>query len=244
MAHRIIRFETIPSTSDYLKSNYRTLSDGDVALAHHQSQGHGRLGRVWEDDEGSLLFSILLKDHLKTESAHLIPLLAGAACLEAYKTLGLNPMVKWPNDILIDGKKSAGIIAEGVSQTKLEAIVVGIGVNVNNTHFPEPLKQKATSLSLALHQVIDPEEVLERILTSFDSLYKDYSEGNDTFIPIIKAHSYLDGREVFLNYYDERKKVKVQGIQNDGRLLVLEGEKELLLEAGEVSLENVYPTLK
>lgn len=238
--YRIKEFASIPSTSDYLKDNYKSLEDTDVVVAKHQTKGHGRLGRVWQDDSSSLLFSILLKNDIHADSASLIPLLAGAAVLSAFQELGVSSSIKWPNDLMLGDKKCTGIIVEGVSEEKIVALVVGIGVNVNNVSFDSSIQEKATSLRLYEKHTFDKKEVLRLIISSFDKLYKDYLKGDNSFISIIKTHSYLDGKEVYLDYYDEKKRATVIGIQDDGRLLIESDGKKSLLNAGEVSLQSVY----
>jgi len=238
--HHIIEFEEIGSTNDYLKDNYLDLNDGDVVITNHQTSGKGRKGRTWQDDSSSLLVSWLLKDSLNADSISLIPLLVGTSVHLTLRDLGIRSEVKWPNDVLIEGKKCAGILVEGVTSSKVEALIIGVGLNVNNKSFDPSIQNKATSLSLTLKKDLDKKRILSLMLKNFDSLYKDYRNGDNSFIRILRKCSYLDGKKAYLDYYDEKKYVTVIAIQDDGRLLVKDDKSEFLLNAGEVSLDSVY----
>lgn len=238
--HHIIEFEEIGSTNDYLKDNYLDLNDGDVVITNHQTSGKGRKGRTWQDDSSSLLVSWLLKDSLNADSISLIPLLVGTSVHLTLRDLGIRSEVKWPNDVLIEGKKCAGILVEGVTSSKVEALIIGVGLNVNNKSFDPSIQNKATSLSLTLKKDLDKKRILSLLLKNFDSLYKDYRNGDNSFIRILRKCSYLDGKKAYLDYYDEKKYVTVIAIQDDGRLLVKDDKSEFLLNAGEVSLDSVY----
>lgn len=238
--HQIIEFEEINSTNTYLKDNYLNLNDGDVVIAHHQTLGRGRRGRTWQDDSSSLLVSWLIKDAIRPDSVSLIPLLVGASLHLTLKDLGIKSEVKWPNDVLIVGKKCAGILVEAVTDSTIKALIIGVGINVNNKSFDSSIQNKATSLSKALNKDLDKKEVLKLLLKNFDSLYEDYLSGNNSFIKVLRSCSYLDGKKVYLDYYNEKKHVTVISINDDGRLLVKDDKSEFLLSAGEVSLDSVY----
>jgi len=238
--HQIFEFKEINSTNTYLKDNYKNLSDGDVVVAEHQLSGRGRQGRVWKDDSNSLLFSILLKDHINPSSISLIPLLTGVAIYLSLSELGISSSIKWPNDVLIKGKKCTGILLEAVSEETIEAVIVGVGINLNDESFDSSIQNKAVSLAQELKRKLNKKEVLNIILKNFDSLYSDYVKGVNSFIPILKDHSFLDGKEVYLNYYGEQKHAKVLSISDDGRLKVLIKNKITYLSAGEVTLQSAY----
>ncbi len=236
----IIYFDEIDSTNSYLKREYRGLADRTVVYAKHQTAGKGRLGRTWLDDGSSLTFSILLKDRLDEKRASLLPLLVGASVYNAFLAYGVKSSIKWPNDVLIDGRKCTGILLEAVTEKKLEALIIGIGINVNNIDFPEDIKKKATSLRLVTGKEINREELLQTCLDKFDELYSGYLDKDDSFMKIVKDNSYLDGKDITLNYYGENRKCKVMSIAEDGRLEVLENGKVDYLSSGEVTLTKNY----
>ncbi len=172
-AHTLV-FETLDSTSTYLLEHAVDLPDGTVVWAEYQSLGRGRWGRRWESPRGaSILLSVLL--HEAPES----PIVAGAALLgalaahDAVAQLGLSPLVRWPNDVIIEGRKVGGVLAETTgleSRGSSCAIVLGIGVNCwqQPGHFDADLRDKATSLDVASAHPVDRAAVVAALLECLD----------------------------------------------------------------------------
>jgi len=147
------RFATIDSTNRWLLDEARAgAAAGLVAVADHQDAGRGRRGRAWEDEPGSsLLVSVLLRPVLPADRVHLVTMAAGVAIAEAVEaTTGVGARLKWPNDLVVDDRKLAGLLAEvdlgGVDVAP--AVVVGIGCNVTQTSFPAGLAATATSCAI------------------------------------------------------------------------------------------------
>jgi BirA family transcriptional regulator, biotin operon repressor / biotin---[acetyl-CoA-carboxylase] ligase len=147
-----------------------------IVAAGHQTAGRGRLGRAWASTPGrSLLFSVVLRPPFPPERAALVSLLAAAELVEACPRPPDEPVVaKWPNDVLVDERKVAGILPEArVGAGRLEHLVLGIGVNVSTTEeeFPEDILATATSLAI---EGVDtsPQELLARFLTGFRAAYR------------------------------------------------------------------------
>jgi BirA family biotin operon repressor/biotin-[acetyl-CoA-carboxylase] ligase len=139
-------FERIDSTNRYaLEQATLGASEGLVAVADEQTAGRGRLGRDWIAPPGaSLLVSVLLRPHLPPERMHLVTLAAALAAVEAVDDLaGVRATVKWPNDVVVDDRKLAGILAEATGG----AVVVGMGLNVHWDAFPPELEETATALN-------------------------------------------------------------------------------------------------
>ncbi|MDD6241305.1 MAG: biotin--[acetyl-CoA-carboxylase] ligase [Eubacteriales bacterium] len=245
MNFSVTTFEEIDSTNEVLKREAETLPEGSVVRALHQTAGKGRRGRKWEDDKDSLMFSLLLKENLNPDRVSLLPLLTGVVLYETLEDYGIETSLKWPNDVLFHEKKCCGILLEGMSEgANLKALVLGVGLNLNARKFPEELASKATSLYLETGKTYDGEEVLNHFLAHFDKEYSKYLSHDDSYLAILKEHSYLDGKKVLLNYYGEGKEVTIVGVEADGRLKVLDKEnKPLYLNAGEVTLESVYSHL-
>lgn len=237
---KFLYFEEIDSTNSYLKREYEHLDDMTIVSAGHQYAGKGRLGRKWEDDSHSLVFSILLKKNLKEERISLLPLLSGISLLKTLEDDSIPALIKWPNDVLIDGKKCAGILLESIYEEEIKAVIIGIGINVNTKEFPDELKNKAISLSQYSKKEYDKNDVLHSFISHFEKFYLDYQNNEDTFLEILKKHSYLDQKEIMLNYYGENKHVKVLGILDDGSLQVKEGEEVYSVSSGEATLEKNY----
>lgn len=236
--YKYIYFEEIDSTNEYLKREYKNLKDKTIVFTSHQSKGKGRLGRSWVDDKNSLIFSILLIKNIKNPT--LISLLSGASLLITLEKMGFKPMIKWPNDVLLNEKKCAGILVEGITSKTLDAIIIGIGINLNDTHFEKEIETKAISLHQVSKKLYDKKVVLTNFIEEFDKLYTDFIKDGREYLNIIKTHSYLDGKEIYLNYYGEDKKVTVKHINDDGSLSVIDKGNELSISSGEVTLEKNY----
>lgn len=238
--HKIIPFQSIDSTNSYLKENFKSLAEGDVCFSLHQTGGKGRRGRVWQDEGKDLLFSILFLEGLNEKLALALPLLSGAAVAQTLARLGFDPKIKWPNDVLLNDKKCCGILVEGVSETSIDAIISGIGINLNEDSFAGDIAYKATSLHIQSGLTYDPKEVLSLFLKEFDELYEDYKRGGKRYLTLIRERFYLLGKEVYLNYHNENLSGTVEGIDDEGSLLLNDGKRVHHLISGEVSLEKTY----
>ena len=236
----ILTFDTLDSTNSYLKRNGKNLDHFTVVQANHQEQGKGRLGRSWKDQGNSLLFSILLKEKIEPERVPLLSLLAGASVILTLEHYGLTPLVKWPNDTLVSEKKISGILTEAVSEGEDIFYIVGLGINLNQKEFEGELSQKATSLFLLTKKEYDKEEVLTVLLSYFTPLYQDYIQGGKKFLTVVKSHSYLDQKEVSLDYYGEHIHGTVIDITDKGTLLLDVSGKQIEVSSGEVTLNQMY----
>lgn len=241
MKHKVISFHEIDSTNSYLKREYDNLQDGTVVTAEHQTAGKGRSGRDWDDGNRSLPFSILLKEGLDTERVSLLSLLSGLCISETLDDYGIENEIKWPNDILIHGKKAIGILAESIVEQRLLALVIGIGVNLNQESFSNSLKNKAISLYQATGRKYDSMDFLNHFLKHFDIWYDKFLNKDDSFLIKVREKSYLTGKTVYLNYYGEDRHAKVLDIDERGNLVIEDQDgKTLSLNSGEVTLEKNY----
>jgi BirA family biotin operon repressor/biotin-[acetyl-CoA-carboxylase] ligase len=149
-------------------------SEGAVALTEEQKEGRGRLGRTWLSPRGvNLLFSLLLEPAVASARLPGLTIVAGEACAEAIAHVtGLRPEIKLPNDILIDGRKAAGILAEA----RDGRVVLGIGVNVNVAarDLPQEIEPPATSLLLEAGHEVDRADLLVEILDRLERAYDDW----------------------------------------------------------------------
>ena len=183
----IIQLDTVNSTNSYAKLNIDTLHDRTVIHALHQTSGRGRLNRSWVDlGEDNLFMTIVLKpsDTFNEIYPNLTQYLSVCLCkvLEKY---GLNPQIKWPNDVLINGKKIAGILSETVIQgSKFKGIILGIGVNLNAKQedanaIPDRV---VTSLNLELNKKVDMQGFLQKLLEEFFANYDEFLAKGFIFI--------------------------------------------------------------
>ena len=162
----ILTFDTLDSTNSYFKRNGKYLDHFTVVQANHQEKGKGRLGRSWQDQGNSLLFSILLKEKIEPERVPLLSLLAGASVVLTLEHYGLTPLVKWPNDTLVSEKKISGILTEAVSEGENIFYIVGIGINLNQKGFEGELSQNID---------FDSKTIWEYNENNFPKLYRQNS---------------------------------------------------------------------
>jgi BirA family biotin operon repressor/biotin-[acetyl-CoA-carboxylase] ligase len=160
------------STNRYLLDEARSgAPDGLVVVTDHQSAGRGRLGRTWTAPPGaSLLVSVLLRPAIAPDERHLVVVAAAVAMAEAVaETTGIDTALKWPNDLLVDDRKLAGILAEAAD----DAVVVGIGVNVEWPEVPEELAGIATACNLAGGRRTTREDLLAVFLARYEDRLAD-----------------------------------------------------------------------
>jgi BirA family biotin operon repressor/biotin-[acetyl-CoA-carboxylase] ligase len=140
--------------------------DGTVVVADSQTAGRGRRGRAWLDEPGaSLLASIVLRPRLAPARLPGLSLAAGVAVAEALtRTAGLAPRLKWPNDVLLGGRKLAGVLLESRLSGEQATTVLGVGVNLSQRLFPADLAQRATSIWLASGRLVDRDVLLAALL--------------------------------------------------------------------------------
>lgn len=234
MKYKIIKFDTISSTNKYLKDNYQSLDEYTVCHSLIQTEGKGRLSRKWESDKGCLSFSILLKP--KKEDVSIISLIAGASvCMLINKYA--DAQIKWPNDIIVDDKKICGILLESISYKKIEAVVVGIGINVNQDNFDDEIKDKAISLKMIKNKEFDLDILLKDVLDIFFSLYQQYLNNDYSFLDILRNHNYLKDKTGMIN----DKEYRILDIDDNGNLVVADKNNQIShIYSGEVSLNTFY----
>ena len=174
----------------------RGCPSGTVVGADEQTAGHGRYGRAWHSEANSGLYiSVVLRLQIPAESLPAVTLALGLAATEAIlSAAGVTCDLRWPNDVMAAGKKCCGILV----QLQDGAIIAGIGVNVNQTAFPEELQPLATSLRIVSGVPQSRELLLERLLESIDSFMETLqTEGKDAILRMFsQASSYVRGRRV------------------------------------------------
>jgi BirA family biotin operon repressor/biotin-[acetyl-CoA-carboxylase] ligase len=173
------------STNDLAATRARTGgAEGLVIATERQTAGRGRLGRAWHSPAGENLYlSILLRPTRPAPEIPPLTLLVGAAVARALAGLGMEPRLKWPNDVLLTGggqdggvRKVAGILTEMSSEGgRVGHVVVGLGLNVNTGGFPAELATRATSLRLVAGRAFDRAAVLAAVLEAFEPLYEDFT---------------------------------------------------------------------
>lgn len=217
--------------------------EGTVVVAEAQHHGKGRLGRRWESPSGVNLYcSLILRPPiLPTQAPQLTFLSAVAVARAIAETTPLQPVIKWPNDILVGGGKVAGLLNEMSAETeKVHFIILGIGVNINmrRDQFPGDLRHPATSLALESGHEISRLEFTRALLTALDETYQTYLDhGYETIREEWLSRCSMAGREVKVTFQDQTQAGMVMGIDEDGALLLRlhDGRIERVL-AGDVSI--------
>lgn len=212
-----------PSTSDLAAERARAGAPaGLVIAADAQTGGRGRLGRSWHSPPGENLYvSLLLRPRRSAAEIPPLTLLAGAAVARAVAPLGVSPRLKWPNDVqLIDDsgrrRKLAGVLTEMASAgARVEHVVVGIGINVNATAFPDELADRATSLRLATGQPMDRALLLASLLDAFEPLFEAFErDGPAPAVAAFTEYASLPQR----CRIDDRLRGVALGVDPDGAL--------------------------
>ena len=169
-------FETLDSTNDLAKAlAVQGAPEGTVVVAEAQTSGRGRLGREWDSPPGvGLYVSLVLRPMLPPMELPQITLTTAVAVVRAVRRVaGLAPGIKWPNDLLLNGKKLGGILTEMETESdRIRHVVVGLGLNVNNPGFPPELAATATSLALEAGRTFSRVNLLQAWLEEFEALYE------------------------------------------------------------------------
>jgi BirA family biotin operon repressor/biotin-[acetyl-CoA-carboxylase] ligase len=199
---------------------------GALVLADAQTRGRGRLGRPWHSPPGeSLYLSMVLRPspEVSPARASAITLSAGAAVAEALDALGVDPALKWPNDVLLGGKKVCGILTEMATRgAAIAHLVVGLGLNVSARAFPPPLEQSATSL-LAAGRSIDREALLAALLPRLEGAFERFfAEGTPAACADFARFARF-GQPVTVDGAPPLAGVAV-GLDEDGALLVRDAD--------------------
>ncbi len=242
----ILYFDEIDSTNNRAKQlGEEGADEGTVVIADHQTGGRGRIGRSFDSPKGQGLYlSILLRPEIPSDRApQLTPLAALAVRKALYLTAGLETKIKWPNDIVRNGKKLCGILTEmSMTGSAVSHVVVGIGVNVHQKDFPGELSEVATSVYLESGKEISRKELADCLLTAFFSYYEDFLETTDLTDFLEEYDSVLINRGETVKVLDPKEPYTgiAEGIDASGALLVRTGEGIRMVSSGEVSVRGVY----
>lgn len=245
IGHEIIYFDSIDSTNSYAKKEANELKDGTVILSEEQTTGRGRRGREWSSPKGTgIWMSLVLKPNIPpTEGVRMTQIAAAAVCKSIRQMTSLDALIKWPNDIVVNGKKICGILTEMAGElNEIRYIVVGIGINVNTSSFSDELKNVATSLLIESNSKIDRKKLVVNILENFETLYNAYINGSnfDEALNIVKKYSAILGKEIKIVQGNRETIAKAIDIDREGLLLVemKDGTRELI-SSGEISIRGM-----
>ncbi len=242
----ILYAPAMDSTNTQLKhaAAERVLPEGSLAVCERQTAGRGRLQRVWDDPAAgeSLTCSLLLRPQLPREQVHLVTLAAAVAAAEALASFGTDARIKWPNDVVIRGRKCVGILCETtMDPSGALCVVAGAGFNVNQRAFTGELADKATSLWLQTGVAGDRCQLLCRYLLHLESAVRLIEQrGFTALMPAYAARSVTLGVRVRVIGAAEAFVGMAQSIDADGALLVLDDRGVLhRVISGDVSVRGV-----
>ncbi len=248
--YTVYKYAKLDSTNAFLKQHCSSLPDYSVIWADKQTDGRGRFTRIWNSQPGmDLTFSILLPltslEQNRRQNITQIAALSVAQTLEGY---GLKPSVKWPNDVLINGKKISGILCEVTETEERTCGILGIGINVNNTEkFLANLDIPATSLRCELHHKVVRQDLLKKLLEIIINCFNVLCHAGFTRNrqEIIKRLAFINKQIVFTDVKQDSYSGKIIDLNDDGTLL-FECEKRgvISLNSGEIALHHSYTMRK
>lgn len=238
--NKIIFKKEIDSTNTYLKNNYQEYNHFTVLYTNHQTKGKGRISHNWYDEKGkNLLMSILLKDLSLNNYLNDLTLVVAVAVFKVLSKYITNISIKWPNDIYVNGLKICGILTEGVTlNNQIEAIIVGIGLNVNGTIYPEDIKNNTTSLKLLTKKTYNRKRLLKKIVKTFKKELDLLKQNDKSYLQVIRDNFYLLNKTINYEKAGTIYTGVVLGIDDDGKLIVKVNDKIEYLFTGEVTLKK------
>lgn len=239
LGRKFLYFEEIESTNSYLKESAQ-LESGTTVLAEFQTQGRGRQDRVWISNKGeNLLFSVLLKKNvIAPEHLNLLNMGAAVYIGEAIESLYLlKTDLKWPNDVLMNRKKVAGILTETTfSGSKFQHAILGAGVNVNQNEFAGKHPVTPTSIKLEAKTLIEREKLFAHILNSLEELIVEIDENPQSILKKWKAGCSLIGERIVIKNGPSVYEGIFEDVDLTGALMLNEGGRVFKYNFGEVSI--------
>jgi BirA family biotin operon repressor/biotin-[acetyl-CoA-carboxylase] ligase len=242
-------FDQLDSTnSEAYSIAQKGAEEGEVVVADCQLKGRGRLGRPWLSPPGvNFYVSIILRPPIEVRRAPLLTLLTAVAVAKAVKRVsGIQPRIKWPNDLLVHDKKVAGLLSEMKDREgQVDFVILGIGINVNMTSgmIPEEMRSTATSLREELGYEISRVELLHALLREVEQGYGAFLTGEtEGILHQWETFSQMVGTLVEVRSFREVICGRVKGIDSDGSLLLLGADgSEKRIVAGDVSQVRNLP---
>ena len=219
---------------------------GTLVVADMQTAGRGRRGRGWDSPGGSSIYmSVLLRPKFRPDKAPMLTIVMAYSVARALrKCTGLDVLIKWPNDIVLNGKKIVGILTEMSTEIDyINHVVIGVGINVNLASFPEEIAEKATSLRMECGEVQKRAPIIVEIMKEFEQYYERCEQTEDlSFLQQPYNEMLVNcGREVSILGAKETYQAYALGINETGELLVRREDGSIeAVYAGEVSVRGVY----
>ena len=239
-------FDILDSTQEYGKELAKTESvHGTLIVADTQTAGKGRRGRIWQSPKGTTIsMSLCLEPKISVEHISGMTLVMALAVAEAIKELtGSEPQIKWPNDIVVNGKKICGILTELCFQNGKGIVIIGVGINVNTEEFPEEIREIASSLKIETGKEICREALIASVMKYFEKFYEQYEKTEDLSLLREAYENMLANKERCVNVLDPQQPYQgvAKGITDAGNLIVVrEDGTTCEVYSGEVSVRGLY----
>lgn len=247
VAKEVLYFDTIDSTNikaqELAEKGYQS---GTLVVADKQESGKGRRGRSWVSPSGTGIFmTLMIKPDINPNNASMLTLVAALAVAKAITSVtGEEALIKWPNDIVVNGKKVCGILTEMNAQFDyINHIVVGIGINVHNESFPEEISQMASSLMIeAGGKRFHRAQIIAETMAYFEQYYDTFLKTQDLSALVREYDKLLVNRNKSVRVLDPKEPFdgKAMGITPNGELIVDTWESRKLVSSGEVSVRGIY----
>lgn len=247
VAKEVLYFDTIDSTNtkaqELAEKGYQS---GTLVVADKQESGKGRRGRSWVSPSGTGIFmTLMIKPDINPNNASMLTLVAALAVAKAITSVtGEEALIKWPNDIVVNGKKVCGILTEMNAQFDyINHIVVGIGINVHNEGFPEEISQMASSLMIeAGGKRFHRAQIIAETMSYFEQYYDTFLKTQDLSALVREYDKLLVNRNKSVRVLDPKEPFdgKAMGITPKGELIVDTWESRKLVSSGEVSVRGIY----
>lgn len=233
--------ESVDSTIAYLKQHYDTQKKS-ICIAEYQSQGIGRLGRVWTSPFGlNLYFSCRTQFYCDVADLSGLSLVSSIAVLKTLQKFGVSPEIKWPNDIYSQGKKLAGCHIELIAESNGTChAIISVGININMVRFPTSINQPWTSLALETDAQFDRNLIAAELIQQLLAAIEDFtSHGLPYFKNFYQQHDYLLNQWITIQQHQSTLEGKAVGIDDLGRLLLQRKPGTLVaISSGDASLKN------
>lgn len=247
MNFTILYFDSLGSTNDEARDQAKVgAAEGLCIVAGQQTAGRGRNGRNWvSEKDAGLFFSIVLRPKFEMRHFPLITLAAGIAAFDTLASFGVEPDIKWVNDILVGEKKICGILAEMTDTNSGPAVILGVGINLRSYNFPPEIADIATSLEAETLSEHNAKDVLAKFTELFSKLYSSLANGGETGILLdewARRSSFYSGKHVRIKLADGEIEGVTDGLLQDGSLRVKKDDGEIsVVTAGDV--KNLRPAV-
>ena len=239
-------FECLDSTQEYAKILAKKENvHGILICAEEQTAGKGRRGRVWTSPKGTAIYmSLCLEPKMQPDRvAGLTLVMALAAAMGIREATGVETQIKWPNDLVVNGKKVCGILTEMIFKEDGYVVIIGTGINVNTDTFSEDIRETATSLKLELGKEIEKETIIVSVMKYFEIFYEQYEKSEDFSLLKESYEEILANKDQNVRVLDPKGAYEgvAKGINDAGNLIVVrEDGSNVEIDSGEVSVRGIY----